>query len=65
MKSGPIVRNPGLMDPRIFRDDLMQLEETLLSVGLAQRVSFDADRNTAATVGTEPPYDPANERLKA
>ncbi len=46
MKSGPIVRNPGLMDPRIFRDDLMQLEETLLSVGLAQRVSFDADRNT-------------------
>jgi propionate CoA-transferase len=42
----PIVRNPGLMDPRLFRDEPMQLEETLLGLGLAQRVSYDAGRNT-------------------
>ena len=42
----PIVRNPGLMDPRIFRDEPMQLEETLLGIGLAERVSYDAERNT-------------------
>jgi propionate CoA-transferase len=41
----PIVRNPGLMDPRIFRDEPMQLEETLLGLGLAQRVSYDEARN--------------------
>ncbi len=41
----PIVRNPGLMDPRIFRDEPMQLEETLLGLGLGQRVSYDAERN--------------------
>jgi propionate CoA-transferase len=33
------------MDPRIFRDDAMQLEETLLGLSLAERVSYDADRN--------------------
>jgi propionate CoA-transferase len=42
----PIVRNPGLMDPRIFRDEPMQLEETLLGIGMAERVSYDAERNT-------------------
>jgi propionate CoA-transferase len=41
----PIVRNPGLMDPRIFRDEPMQLEETLLGMGMADRVSYDAERN--------------------
>src|SRR4029453_2541492 len=41
----PIVRNPGLMDPRIFRDEPMQLEETLLGIGMAARVSYDAERN--------------------
>ena len=41
----PIVRNPGLMDARIFRDEPMQLEETLLGLGLGQRVSYDAERN--------------------
>ncbi len=46
MEFSPIIRNPGLMDPRIFRDEPMQLEETLLGIGLAQRVSYDADRNT-------------------
>jgi propionate CoA-transferase len=41
----PIVRNPGLMDPRIFRGEPMQLEETLLGIGMAARVSYDAERN--------------------
>jgi propionate CoA-transferase len=41
----PIVRSPGLMDPRIFRDEPMQLEETLLGIGMAARVSYDAQRN--------------------
>ena len=41
----PIVRDPVPMDPRIFRADPMQLEDTLLGVGLAQRVSYDAERN--------------------
>ncbi|MDQ3025310.1 MAG: acyl CoA:acetate/3-ketoacid CoA transferase [Pseudomonadota bacterium] len=42
----PIVKNPVPMDPRIFRDEPMHLDETLLGLGLAQRVSYDADRNT-------------------
>ena len=41
----PIVRDVRPMDPRIFRDEPMQLEETLLGLGLAERVSYDADRN--------------------
>jgi propionate CoA-transferase len=42
----PIVRAPRPMDPRIFRDMPMQLDDTLLGLGLAQRVSYDAERNT-------------------
>jgi propionate CoA-transferase len=41
----PIVRDPVPMDPRIFREEPMQLDETLLGLGLAQRVSYDAERN--------------------
>ena len=41
----PIVRNPVAMDPRIFIDDTMHLDETLLGLGLAQRVSYDVERN--------------------
>ena len=33
------------MDPRIFRDEPMQLGETLLGMGMAERVSYDAERN--------------------
>ena len=39
------MRNPGLMDPRIFRDQPMELEETLLGIGIGERVSYDAERN--------------------
>ena len=42
----PIVRDPVPMDRRIFIDEPMQLDETLLGLGLAQRVSYDVDRNT-------------------
>jgi propionate CoA-transferase len=45
MEFTPIVRNPGLMDPRIFRDEPMLLEETLLGIGMGARVSYDAERN--------------------
>jgi len=45
MEFTPIVRNPGMMDPRIFRDQPMELEETLLGIGIAERVSYDAKRN--------------------
>ena len=41
----PIVRDPRPMDPRIFRDEPMQLDETLLGLGLAERVSYDPKRN--------------------
>ena len=41
----PIVRMPKPMDPRIFADLPMNLDETLLGLGLAQRVSYDAERN--------------------
>jgi propionate CoA-transferase len=42
----PIVGAPREMDPRIFRDERMQLEDTLLGLGLAERISYDAARNT-------------------
>ena len=42
----PIVRNPGVMDLRIFRDELMQLEDTLLGRDISERVSYDVERNT-------------------
>jgi propionate CoA-transferase len=41
----PVVREPVQMDSRIFRDEPMQLEETLLGLGLGQRVSYDPQRN--------------------
>ena len=41
----PLVKELRPMDARIFSDGPMQLEETLLGLGLAQRVSYDAERN--------------------
>ena len=41
----PIVRKPAPMDPRIFRNEPMLLDETLLGLGMAERVSYDAARN--------------------
>jgi hypothetical protein len=42
----PIIDAPRPMDARIFRDEPMQLEDTLLGLGLAQRISYDPSRNT-------------------
>lgn len=42
----PIIRDPKLMDPRIFRTETMHLEESLLSLPIADRLSYDARRNT-------------------
>jgi propionate CoA-transferase len=41
----PIIKNPVPMDPCIFADLPMLLDETLLGIELAQRVSYDAERN--------------------
>ena len=41
----PIVRQPQLMDARIFRDRPMQLRRQMLAVPLAQRFSHDAQQN--------------------
>ena len=41
----PIVKKPAVMDARIFRDEPMQLDETLLGLGMAQRVSYDPERS--------------------
>ena len=42
----PIVRDPVPMDPRLFRPEPMGLDKTLLGLSLADRISFDAERNT-------------------
>jgi propionate CoA-transferase len=41
----PIIKDPRPMDPRIFVDETMHLEETLLGIGINQRVSYDVERN--------------------
>ena len=42
----PIVRDPKPMDERIFQPEPMGLEHALLAMTFADRVSFDAERNT-------------------
>jgi propionate CoA-transferase len=41
----PIVNDPKPMDPRIFRPEVMGLEQALLGLSLAERISYDASRN--------------------
>ena len=41
----PIVKNPILMDRRIFLDEPMELKSDLLNLRLPERVSYDHDRN--------------------
>lgn len=41
----PVIENPILMDPRIFRDEPMELLADLLNLNLAERVSYDKERN--------------------
>ena len=42
----PIVDNPREMDPRIFSDEPMGLKETLLSIRLPDRFTYDPSRET-------------------
>ncbi|GJD59052.1 acyl CoA:acetate/3-ketoacid CoA transferase [Methylobacterium dankookense] len=41
----PVIENPIPMDPRIFRDEPMELLADLLNLNLAERVSYDKERN--------------------
>jgi len=42
----PIVRNPRLMDARLFRPERMGLDQVLLGFRVADRVSYDPEGNT-------------------
>ena len=42
----PIVRDPRPMDASLFRPEPMGMEQTLLGLSLAERISFDAERDT-------------------
>jgi propionate CoA-transferase len=42
----PLIRNVRSMDARIFRNQPMGLDHTLLGRTLADRISYDAERNT-------------------
>jgi propionate CoA-transferase len=41
----PIIRNPIAMDARIFRDEIMGLKDTILSISLLERISYQPERN--------------------
>lgn len=41
----PIIRSPQTMDERIFGSDSMELKDTLLSISLLDRISYQAERN--------------------
>ncbi|AWN36563.1 acyl CoA:acetate/3-ketoacid CoA transferase [Methylobacterium radiodurans] len=45
MGFAPIVQNPRPMDPRLFREGVMGLEPWLLGLSLAERISYDPERN--------------------
>jgi propionate CoA-transferase len=45
MSFRPIINAPVQMDPRIFRDEPMDLLSDLLNLKLCERVSYDAERN--------------------
>lgn len=42
----PIVRDPKPMDARLFQPEPVGMEAMLLGLGLAERISFDAERDT-------------------
>jgi propionate CoA-transferase len=41
----PLIRNPVLMDARIFRNEPMGLKDTLLSISLLERIAYQSERN--------------------
>jgi len=46
MSFKPIVNDPATMNPLIFRPEPMGLEQLLLGLSLAERISYDQARNT-------------------
>jgi propionate CoA-transferase len=46
MEFVPIIREPKIMDLRLFQTFPMHLDETLLGLGVSERLSYDAKRNT-------------------
>ena len=42
----PIVRDPRLMNPLIFKPEPMGLEQLLLGLSLSERITYDQERNT-------------------
>ncbi len=46
MKFKPIVKDPCPMNPLIFKPEPMGLEQLLLGLSLAERISYDQERNT-------------------
>jgi propionate CoA-transferase len=45
MEFEPIMRNPILMDARIFEPPIMNLERMLVGLSIAERISYDQERN--------------------
>ena len=45
MEFRPIIKQPALMDARIFREEPMELVKDLLNLNLCERVSYDSSRN--------------------
>ncbi len=41
----PIIKSPVIMDERMFKAEAMGLKDTLLSIALPDRISYQADRN--------------------
>jgi propionate CoA-transferase len=46
MQFRPIVRDPKLMDARLFQPEPMGMEQILLGLTMAERISFDPERDT-------------------
>lgn len=46
MEFKPIIRSISSMDARIFRNEPMRLREALLTLNMADRIVYDASRNT-------------------
>ncbi len=46
MQFRPIVHSPASMDPRLFRPEPIGMEQILLGLSLADRLTYDPERNT-------------------
>ncbi len=46
MEFKPVIRNPVLMDERIFQPEKMNLKRKLIGLSVAERITYDQARNT-------------------